>query len=602
MTYTVQDPKPNMSVQSDLAHPSVEGALQVIQTNNTPKTANDTKVRLKRKLYDLAFLGSNNKYPRFLEHKLVYQAVWQTIQRMRPLDYALHGTGRKDWQEALVSAGVQTVMERGGLYELWRGKNGIAYSMCVDGDAILWLQNPKKNNKSVPITYNLASITNLYTDCQALAFRGVGEGRNATKAALIFSYSWSTFCRLFPEWKDKVAQGKIPREVITSEIGRTQINQLDIEQDDVEVCYYYDVDNLVYSCFAGASCTLLEELTGDKYPFKLHGQAIIPIVQFTGIVSGEGFYNFGLPDLLFDLSEVGTKIKNLATGHVWENTWPLVNLSIPQGQADKYVQRLADAYKERAQGRQGIIVNEYNPMNPYSPKADALLTPNMAGEWQAVDGLIDRDVQRSGVVLDSGDLGSDPTRYQLMAEEDRRTAFVKKMLEENATSFQAVIEYTMEAIKKCGRNNKTILNIRTDIVQSEDDQALDFAEIQKANGMSENEAMIEAETMKASGEFAPKKLPKKLVSETTLGWVAGELIDNNYFVEIDARSGAYTSELAQLAKYEGFLQYAPMGTKAFNKIMAKVTAGKGVNLREEDFSPAPPEVEEPQTQTQAPIL
>ena len=160
MTLTIQDPKIPISGEDGIKEPQVIGALQVVHKNNSTKTNNDTKVRMKRKLYDLAFSGSSAAYPQFTTQKLIYQAVWQTMGRMKPLDGTIHGTGRKEWQESLVTAGVQTALDRGGFFELWRGKNGIAFNMLVDGDAFIWIRKGVKKGQAVD--FNLISILNLF--------------------------------------------------------------------------------------------------------------------------------------------------------------------------------------------------------------------------------------------------------------------------------------------------------------------------------------------------------------------------------------------------------------------------------------------------------
>lgn len=590
MTLTRQDPKIPQNVEDGKMNEGVIGALELIEKNYQTKTENDSRVQMKRYLYDEAFKGRMNTYPKFLTQKLPYQAVWQTLSRMKVLDFQIQGTGRKEWQEALVTAGVQTVLDWGGFYELWRGKNGIAFGMCVDGDAFVWIQkNPKKGK---PILFNVISCTNVYVDSGALGFRGLGAGREATKAVVIFSYSWGQFCKLYPDVADKVTIGKIPRDFFSKETGRVQIKEVDRQEDLIEVAHAYDIDNDVYTSFAGASCTVIEQLEGDAYPHKHKGESFIPVVQFFGIPSGDGFWNYSLMDLLWDISDSGTKLKNMEMGHVWENTWPLVNLSLPQGEAAKYIEKMTTAYEMRANGYNGIIVNEYDPQNPYDVKADSLTTDNMGQDWAVVQQTLDTETQRSGIVLDSGDLGADPTRFQLMAEEDKKTAFVKKMLEDNASNFQAIVEYTMDAIQSMSRNDQTPLNLRVEVIETEDDQAETAMDAMMEAGAPEAEAMQTTDEMLQGGMFKPKKMPKREVNNKTLGWVAGELKDYNYFVDIDARSGAYTTELVKLAKLEGIV--AEPGTKAYAKVSSERAKLQGLDIDEDDFNPEAPEQEMPE--------
>ena len=583
MTYTILDPEPNSTASDDSQTEVVQNFLELIAKNERTKREHDNLVLLKRAMYDAAASGRLNKYPKFVNHKLIYQSAWQTLARMKILDYTLHAQGRKDWQRAAAIAGMQTVMDKGGLYELWRGKNGIAFNMLIDGDCFVWVQkNPAKGK---PVSYNIISSSNLYVDFNTLGFRGLGEGREATKAAIVFEYTWATFCRLWPEFKDKVRKGRIPREKVQQEAGRDVRTPALQDEDVVEICYGYDIDNGVYCAFAGANCTILEQLEGAKYPAQdMNGQNCIPVIQFFGIPAASGFFNWGLVDVLWDLAEVQTKLKNMEIGHVWENTWPIVNLSMPQEFANQYVQNLAEAYQRRANGMQGVVVNGYDKMNPYKVESSQVLTQNMASEWQMIDASNTKEIERAGIVLDSGDLGSDPTRYQLMAEEDRKTLFVKKMLEDNASNCQALYEMTIKAISKIKRSDKTPLNIRVDLELTPEDQAEDLQTAQEAQGVSPMDAKLAAQEAANSGVLQSQKLPRQDVEALTIGWLAGEFKDHNYFVDIDARSGAYTSELAELAKYEGFLANVPPGSVAQTKILEKITRGKGINVKGVDFN------------------
>jgi hypothetical protein len=130
-----------------------------------------------------------------------------------------------------------------------------------------------------------------------------------------------------------------------------------------------------------------------------------------------------------------------------------------------------------------------------------------------------------------------------MAEEESSTAFVKQILENNASETKMAIDITLDCIKKLvKKSDKTPLNLTT---------------------------TIEAEGMELK------------MDKVTLGMVATELKDNNWFTKVNSRSGAIPSNLYLQAQISRVLPMVQPGTPVYNKFMSKM-----MQLNDQDITMA----------------
>jgi len=172
-----------------------------------------------------------------------------------------------------------------------------------------------------------------------------------------------------------------------------QTNEL---HDMVEVAYFYDIENKNYTIFAGTQATVLEEYSGDDYPFIKDDEPYIPVSQFICQPSSEGFYNYGVGSMLFDLAVVQQQLMNLAIGHAEDNVYPITLINVPEGESAKFFNKLKMAHEMRSVGKKGYVSMEYDPNNPNSSQVQAqqLLTQSLYQEWQIIYDRLDREIQR----------------------------------------------------------------------------------------------------------------------------------------------------------------------------------------------------------------
>ena len=543
----------NLNITDNRNDPAVEAALNLMYNNYSEKTERDSNNRKIQKLFKEGFQVKEPTGTRKIGSKKMYQALWRTASRMRPLDFAIHGTARPEWAEKIVTDGVGTVMDRGGYASSLRDKNGGFMKLLMYGDAFIQV-GTGTSKKDAPVKYRPISNTNVYFDAYATAMRSPNNSSSVTKCVVVFSHPWDEAVKLYPKLKKIGGTGRLPR--LNSDLKELERNyEQETELDDIiEIGYFYDISNKNYTVFAGTSCTILEQFKGDQYPFMMKDEAYIPILHYSCMPSAEGFYNHGLGAMVYDLAIMSRRLMNMEVGHVEKNVDPDTLIITPQGKASEFFQKAKLAGEMRAAGKRAYIAMEQDPNNPNSNsiQAQTLLTQNLTNEFQLVYDLLDRELKRMGIFLDEADRSGNTTATQVMAEEESSNSFVKQIMEYNASESKFAVELTMDVLETTiSKNNKDSLNLTTEI------------------------PIGGGETMRADG--------------VTMGMVKDELSKHHYFVKVNARTGAIPSNILQQVQVSRMLGATQPNTPAYFKLMGQMAGLNDRDIKVEEFMMAAPE-------------
>lgn len=549
MTYTTLDPKyPTSGIQNDRLDESIAAFLQLIAKNHDSKVLHDANVLSIQDVYEN---GINIKTPVGnvrITSKLLMQAVERMISMTKPLDFSLFAAGRSEGHRKMVLSGVSTAMDTGGFLTQFRGKMGISFEMLLFGDC--FVQIYETGDPECPVEYLVIPSTNIYTDVTAVGVWGNGRGRDATKLVTINPMTWGEFCATFPKFKDKVAKGKIPREAILKDQSLTWIQDTESEEDIVEVACGYDIVNKCYVQFAGASCTKLEEFSGDDYPYMEKKKAYMPILQFFCKPSSRGLYNHGIGGMIYDIALQMQSLFNMGLAHVEETVYPIELVNTAQGQSVQFLKKLKMAYDMRKNGQRAVVAMEMDPLNGSGQaNSQAFMTVNNAAEFQMMMDFLDREVRRWGIVVDDIDRGDDRLATQILAEEEAQKMFVKQMMEYNASNFKRVVDLTLSILKSTKKSSLP-LNISTEVAVEHPD----------------------------TGELIVIK-PEDL----TMDKVQDELKKHHYYTKVNARSGAYPSNVFRGAQLEKIMMNAQPGSPASVKALKEFSENNDFEAAGEEY-------------------
>jgi len=569
------DPVPNPNPTDNRDNKVVKSALKLISQNFTYKTEKDAK---NEKLIDLVEKGFDLNEGDTLEKltaKKLQQVYWKTASRMKPLDVVVHGSQRPEWVEKIVTDGVNTVLDLSGFVQALRDKGGAFQNLLVGGDGFV-LFGTREKGKGFPFKFLPIPSNNLYFDKNATTMRN--GSKPAKKVALIISYSWAEFIQEYPDMEETAGLGKIPRDNPRKDVDQKELQQNSVE-DVVEVCHYYDLSNLAYVSFAGSACTVIEEKGTEgkeeyswiiKDKFSKVQKPYIPILQLMCVESFKGFYNHGILEMIYDIALEYKKLLNMGLNHSEDNTYPYTALNIPAGQADSVFKQLEMAGQARAKGKKPFVVVEYDGTGSNQIALQSLTSGNQMGETQILLELMDRECKRLGVHLDEME-AANATATQILSDEENANAFVKQMMEKNASEFKFLYEIVLDQIPKViSKNDETPLQCTTTV-------QIPVADIKDETARQTFE--------KAGKQTVPVKVGgnDKHPNGITLGYLSNELKEFNYFVKVNARSGANTSKMRK-AQMLNMLNMTAPGSAARTTLLTQISQMNDTDIKGEDYS------------------
>jgi hypothetical protein len=318
--------------------------------------------------------------------------------------------------------------------------------------------------------------------------------------------------------------------------------------------------------FAGPACVVLKEETGDDYPFVMDGKPYIPILHFKFFPASEGYYNYGIGHMVFDLAVITAQMDNMAYNHAGDNIYPINFINSTSKNASKLFNDIMKAHESRAIGNKGYVVSE-NPMGASGVTVESLQSAPITGEWERAFMRLEQQFKRMGFELDGPDLGTNPNEMSIMAYQENSDAPIKQVIEFNSSEFEMAVNITMDFIRKfIDDDDQTPLNSTVDI------------------------------------EMGSSNTPMRGIP---LGWVAKELKENKYFVVVNTRDGTIPSNVMSQAQIKQTMSVLPPGSPAWLKMSKKLASlnGQNITIEEMGMEPAtqgaPQEVsqEQPMTET-----
>jgi hypothetical protein len=517
----------------------IQPFLRLIADNTkNDKHDRDAKNEAILALFKEGFEAASPDGTKKIGSKVIQQILWRVMSKIKFLNYTVHKTGGDESVERLVTEGIGTVAERGGLVSCFRDKGGVFQNSFLKGNGFLFFG--KGENDENPVSFRVLRNEDVYADNFSYGIRGV---RPARKMCVVFAYDKEEAYEIWPILKENDVIGRIP--------GSYQGDDSDLDranQDILEVAWGYNLNTKTHVIFAGSQAFELEKYKDKEYPFFKNNKAYIPVFQFMCQPSADSFYDYGIGDMVFDLAVITRKLMNMEIGHLEENVYPITLINAPQSRVDELVEKMAMATQARELGGKPFVAMEFDPNGGQSSVAtQSLVTQNLFNEWSAVWDRLYKEISRLGINLDDVDRGSGYTRGQVIAEEESSNAFIKQMQEYNASETQELMECVIDSIKEfVSKKNKTPLNLTTRI-----------------------------------------KLPdgyfKKIDTDITMGMLKAELDSGNWFVKVDSRTGAMTSDLMRMIKVETQLGKTQPGTPEYAELYRE-----SAELNDLDISITPP--------------
>jgi hypothetical protein len=556
-----KDSKVNIYVKSGMDDPAVKSALKLFGNTNSTHNRHEGYWRAIQQLFEGGFTVTNPTGTKKITSKLLLQILWKVVNKMKVPDFKIHKAGpfavktkpdeikkdsmTRDIIEQIVTAGVSTVMKEGRFLQCMRDKGGAFYKAALFGDCHVQV-GYDLDNSDYPISFKVGSLSDFYMNASATDIRDPVGGLSADEVVMVYRYTLEQFNQLFPHMKNKVPHGDIPRAYrYRKQLEKTWLQTVFDADKEVEVAYRIGVDG-TQVIFAGPACVVVEKLEGKEFPYKMDGKNYIPILHFKFFPSSEGYYNYGIGHMVYDLAVVTAQMDNMAYNHAGDNIWPISFVNTPNKNASKLFNEILKAHEMRAAGGKGYVVSENQLGQGSGVTIEPFQTQPITQEWERAFMRLEQQVERLGFHLDSPDLGANPNEMSIMADQEATDAPIKQIIEYNASSFEDAVNFTINAIREhIEDDDQTPINSTVDI------------------------------------EAGDAMLPMR---GFPLGWIAQELRKNKYFVVVNSRDGTIPSNVMEQAQITKTMSTLVPGTPAWNKMSIKMAKLNGQNLQDADLA------------------
>lgn len=563
------------NVESGANDQDVRDALEMASKNLSEHIKHSNVRKVIQQLFEGSFFVSNPDGTRTISSKLLLQILWKVVNKMKIPDFKIYRAGPfklstdkelmkqeafvREWAEQAVTAGVSTVMKEGNFIKCMRDKGGAFFKAALFGDAYVQV-GYDEDNSDYPIAFRVVPSDSYHVNVSATSIRDAVGGNSADGELIIFKYTMKQFCALWPDFEDKVAPGEIPMgRDYDKTLEKTWEQSTYGEEDEIEVAYYTSIDK-VQVVFAGPACTVLRKLKGNikkdeiidednkKFPYEMDGKPYLPTLPIMFFPSSEGFNNYGIGHMIYDIAVLAAKMDDMAYKHATHNIYPINFVNSTSKKASKLFNEILKAEADREAGGDAYVVSE-NPQGTAGVTVESLQSAPITNEWERAFTRLETQINRLGFQLDAPDLGSSPNEMSIMSAQENADAPIKQIIEYNASEFEMAVKITMDFIRKfIPDDDMTPLNSTTDIEQ-----------------------VVEGKESKTPMRSIP------------LGWIAKELRANRYFVVVNSRDGTIPSNVMELAKARETMASIPQGTPAWNKMAMKIAKLNGHDFSMEDL-------------------
>jgi hypothetical protein len=480
----------------------------------------------------------NDRFPSY-----ILQIVrFKTRRRMKLVDFKLESDGASEEEKQLVTDFVVQKMKEGNWQEFMTGKRGIYDKITTYGDAFGRAASFKnkvglseKERESV-ITYQNTQLSKLYWDIFCTDIRNPGGEGDANEVVAVYTYSWDQAIELYPEIEKLATIGQLPdsqdSEYAPNDLTPEQRSF--VEQRKIELGFYYNKRDRIYSMVAGAVATQIFEFKGDKYPFVFalpsrKGEAYIPFLHFFAFIKPEGLYGTGMCGLFYNIDMVWQELMNRGAGYIMENLDPLKIINLPAGQQQNFFKKVEQAVAMQEHGGRPVIVNELDATaNPNVGQLQTMSAPVLTGEFERLINELRLISGMIGVKLD--ELISTPGKPlgTTELELESQSESVLAILDANRSELEFAVELAMDAIARD--------------VKSTDDTPI--------RTQKKKMAKKDGEGNLVTGETGiPEEVDIPEIARTA-GAAADSLRKRRYTVKINTASGAVKNNILELTQIQ----------------------------------------------------
>lgn len=387
--------------------------------------------------------------------------------------------------EIMVSQGFASILARGDYVGSYNGIKGTRFNQLLYGNGrrlILATGNPKQPVKFVTVPNDAC-----YMNIGATHLR-LGD-KPASEFALVFKVPREQFLSDFAKevkeagLKAEDIQGSIPRESASRTRDITQSSRGAKVDDEVEYCYYWKISNtptakadwtaedcgLMYRFVVGTDMHVLKKEDDSEYRWVFQDddgedKPYIPVTDRICLKTARGQFGAGIGDVLLDYNGATRTTDNLMAGSVFEDTYPINFVGVPEGNADTFRSLYTDAISQRNRGQSAVVPMAVSREGGQIQVQQIRNNGNLGGAT-AFKRELELTLKRIGIHLDEMQ-GYAATATQAELDAQKQTDFIAYISEANAAEALFELRIALDIIKKSSGGDNVPLDIKFDLEEA----------------------------------------------------------------------------------------------------------------------------------------
>jgi len=557
-----------MSRTKDPTNPSqgskdkdVQSALRVFEDNRDQYNKYLSGIRAIVDLDEETFEVAEPIAARRLPQYLLRQIIENFLSKITRPSSTYHSESATERQRVAVRDGIEWIMQQGGFVESLNSKPSAYRDSMLYGDGFIRIGADDSDRPS-PIRFDNITPGMVWTDTNATVMRSKRGTRQVTRMNIVYAYDYD---QAVQDWPGKrFSRGEVPREQANDfldDIDKTIEQSFRDKEQEVEICHHFDIggDTPVYVVFAGKSLTVLSKLRGDDYPFVMDGKPYIPVIDLRWMDASKGFFNKGVGQLFYKMSIARRQLINKSFNQAMNSTDDIKVLSVDKGQGGEAFKRVQDAEQRKAKGERGWIISDFDK----EMVVTTLEPPQFNAALDTMYQILDRDIRRFKINLDSLDIQPGERLGQTLEQERSSNEVVEEYLDKNVDEFEFAHMATIDFVKKfVPDGDPTPIPTTITLAKARRDDAGEIVGLERdAAGNVEREDFI----------------------GFTLGLLKELVTENDFTVEMNTISGIKQSDLRKQAKAVQLMQLAPQNAMIVQKGIEAFAAGANVEIPEDAF-------------------
>ena len=437
-----------------------------------------------------------------------------------------------------------------GLYNSYRGRNGIHFKLSLFGTAPLLVT--ADNASDFPTKYQTIPNDKIFLDPTATAIEGAPDGSNARYIVIVFDYDdYDVFYNQLNANErllaDGIQWGNLPYE--KGDKKNITVN----DKRPGQMALLIDIDRKIIAKAAGQNLAIISEKQYDgEFPYVVAGKPALPAVLFGCFPNPNSIWDFGVGDYGSQINNIMSIVRSNRVLKSINDSMPIQLITGSEEIEDDFDWKMQRAEGMRQQRRMPYIFNPTDA-NGKAGLSDvkALNTFNdgSANAYNSINEMRFDLEQMMGINTADVSTEASKTATAIESEAAAQASIIDFIEEYNTRNYKLVGEFTIDNLRRFG--------------DKDSDTPVPMDEINQSD-----------------------KLLRILAGRCTIGDIVKLLDKVSVIVEMDKTFALEPQKLRFANSFIGILSGLPAGSPIQTAVTRKIVSHLGMEITNSDLMTA----------------